>query len=150
MREIKFRAWDKQTKKMWMSKCYLLIDIANGRPFNTVEDMYMPKDRYILMQYTGLKDKNGKEIYEGDICKIKNIYDVDDNFNHPATLGVIEYCEERCALNLREMEINHKGGRFWVLWDGCIEIEIIGNIYEDTVKDDKPEDEKPCCLTETK
>ena len=52
MREIKFRAWDKLTQRMIY------------RVFNTRND-----EDYILMQYTGLKDKNGKEIYEGDIIK---------------------------------------------------------------------------------
>jgi len=62
MREHKFRAWYKPTKVM-------------GEP-ETIQDMtsYTPSldidDRFILMQYTGLHDKNGKEIYEGDIVSI--------------------------------------------------------------------------------
>lgn len=54
-REIKFRAWDSDEK-------YMQYDFQSPtRP---------PAD-YVVMQYTGLKDKNGKEIYEGDICKMK-------------------------------------------------------------------------------
>ena len=53
MREIKFRAWDKDLLKMY-SKWTVIPDDDRS---------------HILMQYTGLKDKNGVEIYEGDILK---------------------------------------------------------------------------------
>ena len=55
MREIKFRAWDNRNKIMDIPD-----HIANG----------IDGEKYQIMQYTGLKDNNGKEIYEGDIVKI--------------------------------------------------------------------------------
>ena len=66
MRDIKFRAWHVE------GKCFVRDFILDDRGNYYISDHceYMGDDReLILMQYTGLKDKNGKEIYEGDIVK---------------------------------------------------------------------------------
>ena len=117
MREIKFRAWiDYGPGHTLMlpdrGDLVEFFDAASGSP---------------IMQYTGLKDKNRKEIYEGDIVKHK-VLDKDED--------VILFGLAECVIQDNLIVVVFENGRFYPIggWIksalDALEYEIVGNIYE--------------------
>lgn len=119
-REIKFRAWDIVKKKMCNK---LTIDYCNEYGFNNAyhEDDSGFGDIPILMQFTGLKDKNEKEIYEGDIVKTRWIED-DKIYTGKVIFkdGCFRLYVERFFVPVFDSEYSSY----------IRELEILGNIYE--------------------
>ncbi|OMD66024.1 hypothetical protein BSK62_13230 [Paenibacillus odorifer] len=130
-REIKYRTW-------------VLRDSDNDEevvPYmedmNGVESYFNPFEEYrkgniVLMQYTGLKDKNGREIYEGDILTSPEYpYQDDGKYNYH---GVIEWIEEEASFYMTKRLANsEKRGMSNGISqpiESIEEFEVIGNIYE--------------------
>lgn len=122
MRELKFRAWLKK------EKCYgkvLGIDFYEGavrvhyqQGELVVFNISIPFEDVVIEQYTGLKDKNGKEIYEGDIFE--------DDYN--GGYEVVKWIDERSAFCLCYMGYERDVEEFYTRCTN--EMEVIGNIHE--------------------
>ena len=130
-REIKFRVWDTYNKEMLDVQELDYADSYNGQPMirTTMYNDYFDTEEMILMQYTGLHDKNGKEIYEGDIVLYKDwemAYEGGGNDSF-INKGIVEYCEDNCCYNVTERQTVDITD---VLYKDNEDLEVIGNIYD--------------------
>ncbi len=110
-REIKFRAWDNENNRMFPD-CFELTKTG----FKEWVQLRQASEDLEWMQYTCLKDKNGKEIYEGDIVRSKSLKDED--------VSEIKWHEELCFS--LEWSSQPLGTHIIIGY----EFEVIGNIHE--------------------
>ena len=105
MREFKFRAWNGEClcERVYIEQDFKSTKIKAGA--NQYSGLQSPKD-LVLMQYTGLKDVNGKEIFEGDIVHLPYNY-----------LGNVVVKFMKGKFSITNFDLNEK-------------IKIVGNIYE--------------------
>jgi len=132
---IKFRAWDKERKIMYgwqpeydrglravfADKTLLINEVRQiGEDDYELDSSSYEPENYELMRFTGLKDKNKKEIYEGDI--LKSIL----SYNGKEKILIVYWSEPVAGFMLND--INHSFG--WEFGLSFRTLEVIGNIYE--------------------
>lgn len=133
----KFRAWISTEKRMVETDDLLGIDYENeeiitqeiyfesGLPVERDIDNY-DFDDIVLMQSTGLKDKNGKEIFEGDILKVAN--------NDSSWFEVVKYDHNKAMFISKEMNLKYEVPEtplYDLFSPYLFKVEVIGNILGD-------------------
>ncbi len=125
----RFRAWDKKFKTMYEADDIMSIDF--GKSEISVKTLFFDQlnhydfDDVVLMQSTGFRDKNGKEIFEGDIIAIE-VEDLE------APVNAKVFCNNDIGvLMFHVFEDNEDVPMVELLEDNSVAFAVIGNIWED-------------------
>ena len=126
MREIKFRAWLKEDKKMENVETMDFTDksiqyLEKSEIINAYLLRRVSFDDVELMQYTGIKDKNGKEVYEGDVVKLVHFKD-----GRKKETGKVIFLHSQAGFGI----IDRDGNEYPLFRNTAKQIEIIENIQE--------------------
>ena len=126
MREIKFRKWN---GKQMLQVQRLTWSTLDDDLFAFEEGSDKLDCSSHLMQYTGLEDKNGVEIYEGDIVRLKFRDNDPDTYTFES--GVIRWHEDSAAFKWFSLtEDPSDGNNYWLTHAEVDWRDVIGNIYE--------------------
>lgn len=126
-REIKFRLWDFDGPNPAMHYLHPMV-CDNGLWFPVDAGAHIDCPNAVPMQYTGLTDRNSKEIYEGDIIRLAEFEPAEDEENE-STVHVVEWIGDGYpAFDAVPQVPSDSNGLSWAAAVGYI--EVIGNIYE--------------------
>lgn len=123
---MKFRAWDTRGKKMYKVGQLTLDELASWNFKSDREDEMVGVSPFLqphikIMQSTGMRDKNGKEIFEGDIVK---------PVSFARWIGCVEYLPERAAFIINEHNNDYLRQSSVFLSQFSDGLRVLGNVYE--------------------